>query len=125
MYLGHRTYSEPKGLGDNSMCGKQGPVEGTEAGALQGPRAMVRAILPKSQFPWGVPAPLRYSALVCSHPVPLPLEEGDELNNPTATLRDGQMDNGSIQGDEWDTYSALGRTAERYHGITYRARAPW
>jgi hypothetical protein len=48
MYLGHRTYSEPKGLGDNSMCGKQGPVEGTEAGALQGPRAMVRAILPKS-----------------------------------------------------------------------------
>jgi hypothetical protein len=96
MYLGHRTYSEPKGLGDKSMCGKQGASEGTEAVALQDPRAMVRATLPETQSPWGVPAALRYSALVCSHPVPLPLEEGDELIGQTATLRDGQMDNGSI-----------------------------
>ena len=107
------------------MCGKQGAVEGTEAVALQGPRAMVRAILPKPQYPWGVPAALRYSALVRSHPVPIPYRRGDDVARSPATLRDGQMDNGSIKGDEWGTYSSLGRTAVTYHGIAYGARALW
>ena len=33
------------------------------------------------------------------------------------------MANEAIQGDEWGTYSALGRTTTPYHGIAYGARA--
>ena len=33
------------------------------------------------------------------------------------------MANEAIQGDEWGTYGALGRTTATYHGITYGARA--
>ena len=35
------------------------------------------------------------------------------------------MANEVIQGDEWGTYGALGRTTTTNHGIAYGARALW
>ena len=53
MYLGHRTYNPTKDGRTIACAESRGRREATETDALQGPRAMVRAALPKPQFPCG------------------------------------------------------------------------
>jgi hypothetical protein len=50
--VGYLIYPAAKAKGDKSMSGTQGTPEGVYGrDALQGPRSMVKAVLPEAQFP--------------------------------------------------------------------------
>src|SRR5712691_7891128 len=107
-------------LGDKSMSEKQGILEDAEGIALQDPRDRAKARLPESQSPAVETAHSLRQRLGCSAARGSPC---DFCGLPPPTGR--AMENDSIQGDAWDAYVALERSAPPERGMAYRTRVPW
>src|SRR5262245_20751721 len=105
-------YMDPKGEGDNSMPLKRRPCPGVTGGASRGPRDRAKAGLPESQSPGdGRSHPPETDARCRRRALPWPC--ATVLGQPPGR---GAMPSEGIEGDEWDAYVTLSRTARTNMG---------
>ena len=104
-------YLEPKGEGDSSMPLKRRPCSGVGGGASWDPRDMAKAGLPESQSPVdGRSHPSEIDARSRRRALP-----GFSAMAWAPSER-GAMPSEGIEGDEWDAYLTLSRTARTNMG---------
>ena len=117
---GPAAYLATKVKGDRSMPSKQEMAEGVYAIVLQGPRDMVKAELPESQFPVLQSSSLRSQRLYTrSHRHTL------VMYSPAEPFGRWTVRNDLTQGNGRDTYVALSRLANEECGIAYGTRVLW
>jgi hypothetical protein len=117
---GPTAYLATKVKGDRSMPSKQEMVEGVYAIVPQGPRDMVKAELPESQFP----------GLQSSSPRSQRLYKRGHrhtlvMYSPAEPFGRRTVGNDPTQGNGRDTYVALSRLANEECGIAYGTRVLW
>ena len=104
-------YLEPKGEGDSSMPLTRRPCSGVGGGASWDPCDMAKAGLPESQFPVDErshPSEMTPEAdvVLCPGLMPWPRHSSER----------GTMSSEDVEGDEWDAYVTLSRTARTNMG---------
>ena len=105
-FLGPMAHLDPKGEGDSSMSLKRRPCSGVGGGASWDPRDMAKAGLPESQSPVdGRSHPSETGARSRRRALP-----GFSAMTWAPSER-GAMPSEGVEGDEWDAYLTLSRTA--------------
>jgi hypothetical protein len=120
MFLGHPAYPKAKAGGDQSMLGKRKRPEDVVGPGAARPACHGQCLIASSPIstrrkcaPTGRTSGRRCGYVRRSEPCTV------------ATSTEQAMTSEVIQGDEWATYSTLGRTTTTYHGIAYGGRPLW
>jgi hypothetical protein len=119
VFLGHPAYLAAKAKGDHSMLGKRWQSEGVVGLGAARPACHGQCWIASNPIPARSKCPPigRTSDHRCCR-------VSWSERSTTATSTRQAMANEAIQGDEWVTYSTLGRMMTTYHGMAYSSREP-